>query len=99
MRLVEAMAVIGGVENFAAAAIGAIIIQFLLELLRESFVIGGVEVDMTLWRLVFFGAVLMVTLRFYRNGLITPVIEFFTRANVATETVEKRRTQKTEDIE
>ena len=47
MSLVVAMAVIGGLENFAAAAIGAIIIQFLLELLRESFVIGGVEVDMT----------------------------------------------------
>jgi hypothetical protein len=31
------MAVIGGLENFAAAAIGAIIIQFLLEFLRESF--------------------------------------------------------------
>ena len=75
MSLVVAMAVIGGLENFAAAAIGAIIIQFLLEFLRESFVIGGVEVDMTLWRLVFFGAVLMITLRFYRNGLITPIIE------------------------
>ena len=94
MSLVVAMAVIGGLENFAAAAIGAIIIQFLLELLRESFVIGGVEVDMTLWRLVFFGAVLMITLRFYRNGLITPIIEFFTRAHVASETVEKRVDQK-----
>ena len=99
MSLVVAMAVIGGLENFAAAAIGAIIIQFLLELLRESFVIGGVEVDMTLWRLVFFGAVLMITLRFYRNGLITPIIEFFTRAHVASETVEKRVDQKTEVAE
>ena len=99
MSLVVAMAVIGGLENFAAAAIGAIIIQFLLEFLRESFVIGGVEVDMTLWRLVFFGAVLMITLRFYRNGLITPIIEFFTRAHVASETVEKRMANKTEDVE
>ena len=99
MSLVVAMAVIGGLENFAAAAIGAIIIQFLLELLRESFVIGGVEVDMTLWRLVFFGALLMITLRFYRNGLITPIIEFFTRAHVASETVEKRMDQKTEDVD
>ena len=99
MSLVVAMAVIGGLENFAAAAIGAIIIQFLLEFLRESFVIGGVEVDMTLWRLVFFGAVLMITLRFYRNGLITPIIEFFTRAHVASENVEKRMANKTEDVE
>lgn len=91
MSLVVAMAVIGGLENFAAAAIGAIIIEFILELLRNSFVIGGVEIDMTLWRLVFFGVLLMITLRFYRNGLITPIIEYFTRAHVASETVAKRR--------
>ncbi len=91
MSLVVAMAVIGGLENFAAAAIGAIIIEFILELLRNSFVIGGVEVDMTIWRLVFFGVLLMVTLRFYRNGLITPIIEYFTRAHVASETVAKRQ--------
>jgi branched-chain amino acid transport system permease protein len=90
MSLVVAMAVIGGLENFAAAAIGAIIIEFLLELLRNSFAIGGVEVDMTIWRLVFFGILLMVTLRFYRNGLVTPIIEYFTRAHVAAETVAKR---------
>ena len=34
MSLVVAMAVIGGLENFAAAAIGAIIIEFILEMLR-----------------------------------------------------------------
>ena len=94
MSLVVAMAVIGGLENFAAAAIGAIIIEFVLELLRNSFVIGGVEVDMTIWRLVFFGVLLMVTLRFYRNGLITPIIDFFTRAHdVAAETVAKRTSE------
>ena len=93
MSLVVAMAVIGGLENFAAAAIGAIIIEFILEMLRNSFVIGGVEVDMTIWRLVFFGVLLMVTLRFYRNGLITPIIEYFTRAHVAAETVAKRSSE------
>ena len=93
MSLVVAMAVIGGLENFAAAAIGAIIIEFILEMLRNSFVIGGVEVDMTIWRLVFFGVLLMVTLRFYRNGLITPIIEYFTRAHVAAETVAKRTSE------
>ncbi|GIT73101.1 MAG: hypothetical protein Ct9H300mP28_29150 [Pseudomonadota bacterium] len=41
----------------------------------------------------------MITLRFYRNGLITPIIEFFTRAHVASETVEKRVDQKTEVAE
>jgi branched-chain amino acid transport system permease protein len=82
--------VIGGIENFVAAAIGAIFLQVALELLRNSFVIGGVEVDMTVWRLVFFGILLMVTLRFFRNGLLAPVIAHFWRTGVAEETVAKR---------
>lgn len=90
MSLVVAMAVIGGIENFVAAALGAIFLQIMLELLRTSFTIGGFEVDMTTWRLVFFGILLMVTLRFFRNGLIAPLIERFRRAGVAQETVAKR---------
>lgn len=93
MSLVVAMAVIGGVENFVAAAIGAIIIQVLLEMLRNSFTVGGVTVDMTEWRLVVFGLLLMITLRFFRNGLIAPVIDFFGRGHVAAETVAKRRAE------
>jgi len=91
MSLVVAMAVIGGVENVVAAAIGAIIIEFALELLRNSFEIGPFTVDMTIWRLVVFGVLLMLTLRFARNGLIAPVIEYFTRGHVAAETVTKRK--------
>jgi len=87
MSLVVAMAVIAGVENFIAAAIGAILIEFTLEMLRTSFSIGGVTVDMTLWRLVFFGIVLMLTLRFARNGLLAPFIDYFRRGHVAAETV------------
>ena len=83
------MAVIGGVENFVAAAIGAIMIQVMLEMLRNSFVVGGYEIDMTIWRLVFFGIILMLTLRFARNGLIAPVIDYFRRGHVAAETVAK----------
>jgi branched-chain amino acid transport system permease protein len=90
MSLVVAMAVIGGIENFVAAAVGAIILQVALELLRNSFVIGGIEVDMTIWRLVIFGILLMVTLRFFRNGLIAPLIHYFRREGVAEETVAKR---------
>lgn len=90
MSLVVAMAVIGGIENFVAAAIGAVIIEFVLEMLRNSFVIGGYEVDMTIWRLVVFGVILMLTLRFARNGLIAPVIQYFSRGHVARETVAKR---------
>ena len=89
MSLVVAMAVIAGVENFIAAAIGAILIEFILEMLRISFTIGDVVIDMTLWRLVFFGLVLMLTLCFARNGLLPPLINYFTRALVAAETVAK----------
>ena len=64
MGLVIAMAIVGGVESLLAAAIGGIIIQIGLELLREF---GA-------WRMVIFGALLVLTLRFARNGLITPLL-------------------------
>lgn len=92
MSLVIAMAVIGGLESLVAAAIGAILVEFALELLRNSFTIGPVTVDMTTWRLVFFGLLLMLTLRFFRNGLIYPIILRITRSGVAAETVSIRQT-------
>lgn len=91
MSLVIAMAVIGGLESIVSAAIGAIIIQFTLELLRNNFDIGPVTIDMSVWRLVFFGLLLMLTLRFRRNGLIHPIILWMSRAGVAQETVAKRQ--------
>ena len=90
MSIVIAMAVIGGLENFVSAAIGAVIISFSLELLRNSFTIGPVTIDMTLWRLVFFGLLLMLTLRFWRNGLVYPLLMRLTRPGTKAETVEKR---------
>jgi branched-chain amino acid transport system permease protein len=72
------------------AAIGAILIEFALEFLRTSFNIGPIEVDMSTWRLVFFGLLLMLTLRFWNNGLISPIIQRLTRSGVAQETVAKR---------
>jgi branched-chain amino acid transport system permease protein len=66
MGLVMAMAIIGGVENLIAAAIGGVLIQVSLELLREF---GS-------WRLVIFGGLLMIILRFARNGLLAPVFRF-----------------------
>jgi len=90
MGLVVAMAVIGGLESIVAAAVGAALLYFLLEFLRNSFTIGGITVDMTVWRLVFFGALVMLTLRFQRNGLLYPLIEWCTRSGVAEETVAKR---------
>ena len=94
MSLVVSMAVIAGIENIFAAAIGAIIIEFTLEMLRSSFDIPiiGIEVDMTIWRLVVFGALLMITLRLSRNGIIAPIITYFSRGHVAEETVAKRKT-------
>lgn len=65
MGLVIAMAIIGGVESLIAAAIGAIIIQVSLEVLREF---GA-------WRLVIFGTMLVLTLRFARNGLLAPLFQ------------------------
>ena len=91
MSIVISMAVIGGLESVVAAAIGAVVILFMLELLRTSFTIGSVEVDMTVWRLVFFGFALMLTLRFRRNGLIAPMLDWFTRSGVAEETVAIRQ--------
>lgn len=92
MSLVISMAVIGGLESLVGAAIGAIIIEFALEFLRTSFTVGPVVIDMTNWRLVFFGLLLMLTLRFWTNGLIHPVIQRLTRVGVAAETVAKRET-------
>jgi branched-chain amino acid transport system permease protein len=65
MGLVIAMAIIGGVESLIAAAIGAILIQIGLELLREF---GA-------WRLVIFGGLLVITLRFARNGILPPILQ------------------------
>jgi branched-chain amino acid transport system permease protein len=61
MGLVIAMAIIGGVESLVAAAVGAILIQISLELLREF----------DAWRMVVFGALLVITLRFARDGILT----------------------------
>lgn len=65
MGLVIAMAIIGGVESLAAAAVGGMIIQVGLEALREF---GA-------WRMVIFGGLLVVTLRFARNGLLAPLLQ------------------------
>ena len=98
MSLVIAMAVIGGLENIYAASVGAIVISFLLEILRTNITLGPVHIDMTLWRLVFFGILLMLTLRFQRNGLLYPILEKISRGGVAAETV-SIRTQDDEELD
>jgi branched-chain amino acid transport system permease protein len=63
MAKLVVMTVIGGMERLPTAVGGAFVVQFLLELLREY---GQ-------WRLPIFGVVLLLTMRFARNGLVTPL--------------------------
>jgi branched-chain amino acid transport system permease protein len=69
MGLVVAMAVIGGAESIVAAMIGALGLEFLVEALRSY---GQ-------WRLVLFGALLLLTMRFARNGLLALAWQQVTR--------------------
>ena len=62
MAKLVVMTVIGGMERLPTAVGGAFVVQFLLEWLREY---GQ-------WRLPVFGIVLLLTMRFARNGLVTP---------------------------
>ncbi len=48
------------------------------------------QIDMSDWRLVIFGLALMLTLRFYQNGLLYPIIQSVSRVGSLSETVAKR---------
>jgi len=63
MAILIVMAVVGGMERLPTAVGGAFVVEFLLELLR-----GYGQ-----WRLPIFGIVLLITMRFARNGLLTPL--------------------------
>lgn len=65
MGFVLAMAVIGGFHNILFAALGGVLLQFLLESLR----------DLGEWRLVIFGALAMLMLRFAPNGVFGLLFE------------------------
>ena len=67
MGIVIAMSVIGGIESLAGAFAGALIVEFISEYLR----------DYGEWRLVIFGLLLIITLRFAKNGLIYPLLRVF----------------------
>ena len=62
MSKLVVMTVIGGMERLPTAVAGAFVVQFLLEFLR----------DYGQWRLPIFGIILLLTMRFARNGLVTP---------------------------
>ena len=63
MAKLVVMTVIGGMERLPTAVGGAFAIEVLLELLRSY---GQ-------WRLPLFGVLLLLTMRFARNGLLTPL--------------------------
>ena len=93
MGLVIAMAIVGGVESLLAAVFGGIIIQVGLELLREF---GA-------WRLVIFGILLILTLRFARNGIIAPLLQRITgtapKAELRTNALHSAVTQEADSDE
>ena len=62
MAKLVVMTVIGGMERLPTAVGGAFLVEVLLELLRSY---GQ-------WRLPLFGLLLLLTMRFARNGLLTP---------------------------
>jgi branched-chain amino acid transport system permease protein len=74
MGLVVAMAVIGGAESLIAATIGALALEALIEALRSY----------DQWRLVLFGALLLVTMRFARNGLLALMWQQFARFDLGS---------------
>jgi branched-chain amino acid transport system permease protein len=71
-------------------------IPFLLQYAETLEGVGfGLDLDsnrifLNAWRLAGFGLLLMLTLRFWRNGLISPLIARVTRKNLLAETVAKR---------
>jgi len=73
MAKLVVMTVIGGMERLPTAVGGAFVVQFALEALREY---GQ-------WRLPIFGIVLLLTMRFARNGLLTPAWLQFVRLGEA----------------
>jgi branched-chain amino acid transport system permease protein len=63
MALLVVMVVLGGMERLPTAVGGAFAVEVLLEVLR-----GYGQ-----WRLPLFGLLLLLTMRFARNGLLTPI--------------------------
>jgi branched-chain amino acid transport system permease protein len=57
---------------------------------KFGFGVGDRGIMTYAWRMVAFGLVLMLTLRFWRDGLIHPIIDRLTRQRAREETVAKR---------
>jgi branched-chain amino acid transport system permease protein len=88
MAKLVVMTVVGGMERLPTAVGGAFFVEFLLEKLRD---LSGVHWQLSIlglhfeiqnidqWRLPLFGVILLLTMRFARNGLLTPLWLRFVR--------------------
>lgn len=104
MSLVIAYAVIGGMESLLGAAAGAFISRYLLEAMRQVVItlpLGMTTADGSdafvwetgAWRFALFGLVMILTLRYMRNGLMYPIFSWFSgRSLNMQETVSIRNT-------
>ena len=111
MSLVIAYAVIGGMESLLGAAAGAFISRYLLEAMRT--VVISLPLGLTTsdganafvwepgaWRFAIFGLIMILTLRYMRNGLLYPIITWFSgRSSAMRETVSIRDAKKEETDE
>ena len=95
MSLVIAFAVIGGIESLMGAAIGAFLCRISLEVLREINIFG-LHIEFGIWRYAAFGVLLMLTLRFARNGLFYPVIDWLVLRRAREEAVKIRQVRRAE---
>ncbi len=112
MSTVIAMAVIGSLEILLGAAIGAFVLHISLELLREIILpawavnlLVNVGIPATrrvpfgTWRFVLFGLLLMLTLRFARNGLLYPIFERLAGSQQMREATVAKRKRLAETVE
>jgi len=106
MSLIIAYAVIGGMESLIGAAAGAFISRYMLEAMRK--VVIDLPFGLSLsdgsqaivwepgaWRYALFGLVMVFTLRYMRNGLLFPIITWFSGRDIAMKQTVSIRDDKT----
>ncbi len=105
MSLIIAYAVIGGMESLIGAAAGAFISRYLLEAMRQVVITlpfgltraDGSDAfvwDTSYWRFALFGLIMVFTLRYMRNGLLYPIITWFSGRDIAMKATVSRRDDK-----